>query len=121
MAKNTNHQKCKLLVEHFLSHREKIYWPQEIKLAKELLLNVSDLKFWLSIDTPYKIPSLAFFKTPDGADLLQAYYRKGKINLKPKRGKVILDNKIGKDKATDKKKPKNLMDFLNNGKNKKNK
>ena len=42
-------------------------FAREIKLAKDLLYNYSpDLDSWLSLSLPFKINSLAFFKTDAG-------------------------------------------------------
>ena len=71
MPKNTLHNKCKLLVSHFCSQAKFISWGKEIKIAKKLLAENSDVKFWLSLQTPNPVFSLSWFLTKDGKDFLQ--------------------------------------------------
>ena len=115
MATNTTHNKCKLLVSHFCGHADKILWGKEIKIAQKLLKLNSDVKFWLSVQTQQPIFSLSYFLTDEGKELLQNLKLRKNLNLRPKDNASILEDKLGKDKVIEKK-PKNLMDFLNNGK-----
>ena len=111
--KPTLHQKSQLVVSHFLSHRDFISWPKEIKIAKTLLQAIPDHTFWLSIDPPKPIGTLSYFKTKDGELLIQLTYKKQGIDLSAGAKEVILGDKIGKDKEINAKKPKTLMEFLN--------
>jgi len=120
MGKSTLHKKCQLLVSHFCGHADKILWGKEIKIAQKLLKINSDVKFWLSVQTQQPIFSLSYFLTDEGKDLLQNLKLRSNLNLRPKDNAGILGDKLGEDKVIQKK-PKNLMDFLNNGKNKKDK
>ena len=125
MAKNTLHNKCKLLVNHFCSHAKFISWGKEIKIANKLFNKYINLTFWkwLSHDMDFKVNSLAFFLTKDGIKLLKLKYvlfiKLGKVNLSSKKRRSLKKNKVGKDKQI-KKKPRNLRDFINYAEDKKN-
>lgn len=115
--KPTLHQKCQLIISHFLSHINKISWPKEVKIAKSLLQGIPDHTFWLSLRPPKPITTLSYFKTEEGELLIQLSYKNQGIDLSSGHKKVTLDDnlgdKIGEDKEVKKKKPKTLMEFLN--------
>ena len=114
MAKKlTKHRKCQIIVQHFLSYKEKISWPKEIKLAKALLDEIPDYKFWISVQVSEPIGTLSYFKTEEGKAFIQGSLKKHTINLSPVQKEVILGDKIGNDKEAKTKKPKTLMEFLN--------
>lgn len=114
MAKKpTQHQKCQIIISHFLSHKEFISWPKEIKIVKDLLKAIPDHTFWLSVQPPNPISTLSYFKTQEGELLIELTYKKHGIDLSPKEKKVILGDKVGEDKVIEPKKPKTLMEFLN--------
>ena len=106
-------QKCQAIITRFLSHKKKIGWPNQMKLLKELLLIIPDHNFWYNLELPTKIGSLAYFKTKEGKLVVNLAYKKTKIDLNPPKEKVILGDKIGKDKKITPKKPKTLKEFLN--------
>lgn len=115
--KPTQHQKCQIIISHFLSHNKAISWPKEVKIAKSLLKAIPDHTFWLSLHPPKPISTLSYFKTKEGELLIQLNYKNKGIDLSAGHKKVILDDnlndKIGKDKEIKEKKPKTLMEFLN--------
>ncbi len=115
--KPTLHQKCQLVISHFLSHINKISWPKEVKIAKTLLQVIPDHTFWLSLHPPKPISTLSYFKTKEGELLIQLNYKNKGIDLSADHKKVILDDnssdKIGEDKDLNEKKPKTIMEFLN--------
>ena len=115
--KPTLHQKCQLIISHFLSHINKISWPKEVKIAKSHLQGIPDHPFWLSLRPPKPITTLSYFKTEEGELLIQLSYKNQGIDLSSGHKKVTLDDnlgdKIGEDKEVKKKKPKTLMEFLN--------
>ena len=115
MPKNTLHNKCKLLVSHFCSQAKFISWGKEIKIAKKLLAENSDVKFWLSLQTPNPVFSLSWFLTKDGKDFLQVSKLKQNLVLPKASERAILKDKIGEDKEVEKK-PKTIFEFLNHGK-----
>jgi hypothetical protein len=115
MARNTLHNKCKLLVNHFCSHANFISWGKEIKIAKQLLKLNPEVKFWKSLQTPTSIFSLSWFLTKEGKDFLQVSKLKQNLSLPKASGRAILEDKIGADKEIPKK-PKTIFEFLNNGK-----
>ena len=116
MAKNTLHNKCKLLVSHFCSHAKFISWGKEIKIAKKLLKLNSEIKFWKSLQPPNPVFSLSWFLTKEGKDFLQVSKLKQNLNLTRPSERAILEEKIGKDKEIEKK-PQTIFEFLNHGKN----
>ncbi len=115
MAKNTLHNKCKLLVNHFCGHAKFISWGKEIKIAKKLLSINSEIKFWLSLQTPNPIFSLSWFLTKEGKDFLQVSKLKQNLVLPKASGRAILKDKIGEDKKIPQK-PKTIFEFLNHAK-----
>ena len=115
MPKNTLHNKCKLLVNHFCSQAKFINWGKEIKIAKKLLAENSDVKFWLSLQAPNPVFSLSWFLTKDGKDFLQVSKLKQNLVLPKASERAILKDKIGEDKQISKK-PKTVFEFLNHGK-----
>ena len=115
MAKNTLHNKCKLLVSHFCSHAKFISWGKEIKIAKQLLKINPEVKFWLSLQTPNPVFSLSWFLTQEGKDFLQVSKLKQNLTLPKSSGRAIFKDKIGEDKKIVKK-PKTIFEFLNHGK-----
>lgn len=117
MAKNTLHNKCKLLVSHFCSGAKYISWPKEIKIAKQLLQKNKEVKFWLSLQLPKPIFTLSWFLTDDGKRFLQVSKLKQNLELPKPSERVIFKDKIGEDKEVTKK-PKTIFDFLNHGKEK---
>lgn len=112
MAKNTLHNKCKLLVSHFCKDAKFISWPKEIKIAKQLLQKNSEVKFWLSLQLPKPIFSLSWFLTDEGKDFMQVSKLKQNLNLPQPSERAILKDKLGEDKNITKK-PKTLFEFLN--------
>ena len=116
MPKNTKHEKCKLLVNHFCGHADKILWGKEIKIAQRLLKLNSDVKFWLSVQTQQPVFSLSYFLTDEGKTLLQNLKLRKNLDLRPNENASIQEDKLGEDKVI-KKKFKTLMDFLNHGEN----
>ena len=114
MAKNTLHNKCKLLVNHFCSHAKFISWGKEIKIAKQLLKLNPEVKFWKSLQTPTPIFSLSWLLTKEGKDFLQVSKLKQNLSLPKPSERAILEGKIGEDKKISKK-PKTIFEFLDNG------
>ena len=114
MAKNTLHSKCKLLVNYFCSQAKFISWGKEIKIAKQLLKINSEVKFWLSLQTPKPIFSLSWLLTKEGKDFLQVSKLKQNLTLPKASERAILKDKIGEDKQVSNK-PKTIFEFLNHG------
>ena len=111
--KLTQHRKCQLIIEYFLSNNKFINWPNEVRIAKELLAGIPDHTFWLSLKTPTPISSLTYFKTQEGQLFIQLLYKNKEIDLSTKTEEVILGDKLGEDREIKEKKPKTLKDFLN--------
>jgi hypothetical protein len=85
-------------------------------MAKELIATYGDaFMLWVPAREGYRVPSLAFFKTPDGQSYLSDQlfeYRRATTNLSQERQTVTLqEEKVGEDVVITKK-PKTLKDFL---------
>ena len=115
MPKNTLHNKCKLLVSHFCAHAKFVNWGKEIKIAKKLLTENSEVKYWLSLQLSKPIFSLSWFLTKEGKDFLQVSKLKQNLVLPKASERAILKDKIGEDKQIFQK-PKTIFEFLNHGK-----
>jgi len=115
MPKNTLHNKCKLLVSHFCAHAKFVNWGKEIKIAKKLLADNSEVKYWLSLQLSKPIFSLSWFLTKEGKDFLQVSKLKQNLVLPKASERAILKDKIGEDKQISQK-PKTIFEFLNHGK-----
>ena len=115
MPKNTLHNKCKLLVSHFCAHAKFVNWGKEIKIAKKLLADNSEVKYWLSLQLSKPIFSLSWFLTKEGKDFLQVSKLKQNLVLPKASERAILKEKIGEDKQIETK-PKTIFEFLNHGK-----
>ena len=115
MPKNTLHNKCKLLVSHFCAHAKFVNWGKEIKIAKKLLADNSEVKYWLSLQLSKPIFSLSWFLTKEGKDFLQVSKLKQNLVLPKASERAILKDKIGEDKQIEKK-PQTIFEFLNHGK-----
>ena len=115
MAKNTLHNKCKLLVNHFCSHAKFISWGKEIKIAKQLLKLNPEIKFWKSLQPSNLIFSLSWFLTKEGKDFLQVSRLKQELTLTRPSSRAILEGKLGEDKEISHE-PKTIFEFLNHAK-----
>ena len=110
---NQNHENCKWIVSNFVK-KENIDWPREIKMAQKLTREYScDIDFWENLSKQFKIklPSLAYFLTENGKELL--IKEKNKENL-------VLPDKVYYDigtetnnKLVERTKKSKLLEFLN--------
>jgi hypothetical protein len=93
---NIEHKLCQKLVSHFVSNPN---WPREMALAKTLLSRCPDFDSWLSLSIG-KLPSLAFFLTPDGEIFIPSSARNpflldfDKLRPKPRKSKRKIEKKI---------------------------
>ena len=120
--KNIEFENCKQIIKRFLNP-EKINYPREIKLSKQLLKKYP-FGFFNFLKPPFypvSIPSLAWFLTEDGKKYLTLHYFeyiKDNTNLTLKAQEVKLEKeKVGKDIRIENNKPKSLQDFLGMFKN----
>lgn len=69
---NINHEVCKWMVYNLVK-KENQLWSREIAIAKKLIKCSDDLSFWEDVAAQFKqkLPSLAFFLTEKGAEILQ--------------------------------------------------
>ena len=110
-----------LLIENFLRD-PKAAWRDNRKKAEQLKLatqlsKLYNRNFWEKLYLPFKLNSLAWFKTPNGKDLLSAEYKKLflKLNEAPE---AELGKRVGRNKKINKRKPRTILDFLNEEKEK---
>lgn len=82
---NTNHEKCKWLVENFVK-KENINWAREIKMAQKFLKENDDIDFWKDILKQFKskLPSMSFFLTEDGKEIIKREQNKKNLVLPEK-------------------------------------
>lgn len=91
-------------------------WPNEIKMAKQLIKTQEDFEFFFNLDLGFKLNSLAYFKTDDGKQKLEEI-KKNDENLKnldfaPKTEYIIDNKKHGQDIVVEKKKKNSIFEFL---------
>jgi hypothetical protein len=107
----------KRVIERLLSKAESINWPHQMKVMKELLLQYPDEDFWNKVNFNLDITSLEYFKSI-GRDILNKKYIEFHyiIDNSNKKEYILSNQKFG-DKPNIEFKPKNLREFINNGKN----
>jgi hypothetical protein len=110
--KITNHKLCQFIVKKYI--KDKINWAREIKIAQKLIKTYKSYSYWNNLKD-LKLPSLAWFLTPEGKTFMATECIKDKLTL-PKLEKYQLqENKIGEDKKVCQK-PKTLLEFIRYGK-----
>ena len=110
------------LIETFLKTPEAVWNDNRIRgiqlrLATQLS-KLYDRVFWEKLYLPFKLNSLAWFKTPAGAKFLKLEYKKSFLNLNGP-DEIKLGRKVGKKKSFKKSKPKTILDFLKDEKEEK--
>jgi hypothetical protein len=55
-------------------------WPREMKILNQLSSKYGDEAFWSGLEVKFKIPSLAWFITPNGDKFLKEEWAKYKFN-----------------------------------------
>ena len=104
-----------LLIENFLNDPKAI-WRDNRKKAEQLRLatqlsRLYERDFWEKLYLPFKLNSLAWFKTSKGKRFLGLEYKKLFLNLNgPK--EIELGRKVGRKKNFKKNRPKTILDFL---------
>ncbi len=119
--KNIEHEFCKNLVGLFLKPLDSSLWGRELKLAKKLYRQNTDFGFWTQLAEfnrlEKKLPSLAFFLTEKGIEMIRKEDLKNSLVL-PEGKKYNLEEIEGADKnpvTTKKNKKSNtILEFLNN-------
>lgn len=111
-----------LLIEKFLKSPESIWRDgrkrgEQLKLATDLS-KLYDRDFWEKLYLPFKLNTLAWFKTADGKEFIFIEYKKLFLNLDGPEN-IKLGKKVGRDKKAKKtKKPSTVLEFLNEKKEK---
>jgi hypothetical protein len=96
------------------AYKDRRFWSREIKLAKDAMEPYQNNAFWMCVNFGFKLKSMAWLKTPEGAKFLRDKWNifnlKTDVDEKP----VILENKIGESRMSEiRPKKQTLMEFLN--------
>lgn len=107
----------RILIESFLKDPKAVWRDkgrkfEQIRIATDLG-KLYSVEFWQGLHLPFKLNSLAWFKMPDGKKFLKVEYKKLFLNLESKEQPELGNRKVGRKKNFKKKKPKTLMEFLN--------
>ncbi len=72
------HRTKQLAIErltHSEHHKEKLFWPREMKILAKLIKGREDDRFWAELNVGYQMHSLAHFVAPEGAAVLERHWR----------------------------------------------
>ena len=98
------------------SRYKEISWAKEMKIMNSLVQKNDNPDFWFHARTPFPIPSLAWFLTPDGRKYLNEKYRAFNLVLSSSVVNIskieLKEEKQGEDIDINTRKPKTLMDFI---------
>jgi len=103
------------LIENFLADPKSVWFDnrkkgQQLRIATDLS-KLYDRSFWEKLYLPFKLNSLAWFKSSKGKNFLKLEYKKLFLNLNTIED-VKLGRKVGRKKAFKKRKSKTILDFL---------
>ena len=104
------------LIDKFLRYIEgftKGKWSKEIKIAKKLFNSYPDARFWNQLELEFKLNSLAWFLTKDGLKFLYKQQSLFRLAL-PEKKEYTLGDKILGPKGKTPRKPKTIIDFIDN-------
>ena len=101
----------KYLIAKYLKDKKVENLKQELFVAKRLLLAYPNGKFWLNYDLTFKLNSLAFFFTPDGAALINSAYKEFFLEFSACKS-YILSEPVKMDTVVPKSKPISIREFL---------
>lgn len=111
MAKNIEHENCKFLVWFFCGKIESSLWAREIKIAKKLLKEHPEKDLWEKLVIKTKLPSLAFFLTEAGQEMMQKHFAQKNLDL-PTKKEYNLTQESSIETTQTINKPKTVFDFL---------
>lgn len=77
MKSNKNSFKKAFISKHL---GKQTNWPREMKILNQLSFKYGDEAFWMGLEVKFKIPSLAWFITPNGDKFLKEEWAKYKFN-----------------------------------------
>ena len=117
--------KYQKLIEKCCKHPKNIWANNKVKFkelshAKALFKRFPDEFFWDKLYLPFKIKSLIWFLGENGKKYLYLEEKRQKLELSEKRDIKLEKEKIGEDFNVNPK-PQTLLEFLDDGKSKKNK
>jgi hypothetical protein len=106
--------KYQLLVWLFCKAPEKVNWPNETKVAKELYEQHPEPGFWSSLSMAFKLNTLTFFKSPKGITIIEEHSSQMSVNIsEPERFKLEPDSVLKIEQTpSPSANPKTLKDFL---------
>lgn len=110
MAENKNHDNCKFLISNFL--KGKINWPKEIKIAKKLLKEYPEVKFWEKVYMDTYPSSLSMFLTGSGKKFLEKEFESYSLTKTKEPIKLEESPVINIKENKDRNKPKTLQQFI---------
>ena len=118
--KKFHFENCRYIITKF-TKEDKITWPRDISVAKKLLNLYPDIKFWENSDIiSFNLNCIAWFLTDEGKETLKQKYEEylkdkklENLDFPPQTIYNLENEKIGEDKEYTKK-PKNLMELLDN-------
>lgn len=87
------------------------FWAKEMKFTKDLYAQYEDIGFWKQLKIPYKIQSLAYFKSEDGQKELKKQWAIYKYEPPIVQERIELGEKVGK-KYKSTKTHKTLLEFI---------
>lgn len=111
MAKNVEHENCKFLVSFFCGKIESSFWAREIKIAKKLLKEHPEKELWEKLVIKTKLPSLAFFLTENGQEMVRKHFAQKNLDL-PTKKEYDLTQESSIQPTQSINKPKSVFDFL---------
>jgi hypothetical protein len=115
--KPSNHQIIigKLVTVDFSSKNNKSFWPNEMRIASQLIKKYGlELLLWIKPPNNYKVSSLVWFLTKEGKHYLSDQlfeYSKANTNLTSQEQIVVSNEKVGEDVIIEAR-PKTLKEFL---------
>jgi len=108
--------KYQIFVERFLKDPKSLKvpgWRREVAIAKKLFDKFQDDNFFTSLKLDFKLNSLAWFLTEDGLKFLYKQQSLFRLAL-PEKKEYTLGNKILGPKGKTSRKPKTIIDFIDN-------
>lgn len=90
-----------------------LFWPREMKLAKDLMETYRNDEFWEKVNFGIPLNSLAFLKSPKGQDLLKRKFNEFNYVVPETKQEIPLSSgKFGEDVYNGVKSSKTLKDLL---------
>ena len=108
--------KYQIFVERFLKDPKSLKvpgWRREVAIAKKLFDKFQDDNFFTSLKLDFKLNSLAWFLTKDGLKFLYKQQSLFRLAL-PEKKEYTLGSAVLGPKGKTSRKPKTIIDFIDN-------